>query len=869
MKIIYDINSGRAKQFIYFRFFIIYWSAIIPILLYMFLNNQIAIGGTDGVTQHYVAMVYVRRVWRKIIHTLIYEQRLIYPFYDLNLGMGGNTLSTLNWYGLTDPFYLFTAFIPENWLVYFYSILFYFRIFLGGIVFIAFCKEYDGDDNRKAVSYIVAALVYCFSGFTVQGNIHIIFTHAIIYTPLMFLGVERNLKHKKTGILAASVFLYALSGFYYLYISSLGIAVYTIYHLVLERAKVKTNIKKIFYLLKEYLVGLGLSAFVFIPTIYGFFLSTRTDGSNVEKVFLSIGEIKELFANVFMAQFSTSRYVTNTQVMSLCTVGVICVIFTFANRKDKKNRNCILALLICAMIPAISWIMSGFGKVYDRWEILIVFYFAYLVLISWEKLFDAERTQKNVLGICFFPVLYCGFQNIREGNIKYAVIIIMYSIYLLMLLFCSWTKNKENRLLCVKIFSVLAVVSALVEWLCVFRTFSISEIRKYKTEDELIWEVESDAYRIEYEEAFEGIGVRLGMNRSLLLGYNGIQQYFSIENYHYAKAFDEWDAWELCYGNGGLDQRTVLEALASVKYFIIRNGDDVVVPFGYEWIKNAQDEIWGLYENEYALPLAYAYDYVYDCESYSRTSGLEKQNIILKTAVAESYAGDLPRQDSIDSNIETVDVSIDEVKNGEYNGDCIYAVEGTELTIEFQMLPEKEYYLETKQILPIKVEIGGELLKSRTPMNLGNSSENKLRKIKIIFEAPAELARDSIQVLSYDLEDFTKDIDNRRRGVEESSIYFENNTFGVNVEFENEKMLCVAIPYEKGWSATVDGISAKIYKINSMYMGIEIPQGRHQVILHYETPGLRIGLIISCVTLGLIIIKLGRDKIISEEKKHV
>ena len=142
-----------------------------------------------------------------------------------------------------------------------------------------------------------------------------------------------------------------------------------------------------------------------------------------------------------------------------------------------------------------------------------------------------------------------------------------------MLLFCSWTKNKENRLLCVKIFSVLAVVSVFVEWLCVFRTFSISEIRKYKTEDELIWEVESDVYRIEYEEAFEGVGVRLGMNRSLLLGYNGIQQYFSIENYHYAKAFDDWDAWELCYGNGGLDQRTVLEALASVKYFIVRNAN--------------------------------------------------------------------------------------------------------------------------------------------------------------------------------------------------------------------------------------------------------------------------------------------------------
>ena len=92
MKLINRFSFKRTNKHIYIRYSIIYWSVIIPILLYMFFHNQIAIGGTDGVTQHYVAMVYVRRVWRKIIHTLIYEHRLIYPIYDTNLGMGGNTL---------------------------------------------------------------------------------------------------------------------------------------------------------------------------------------------------------------------------------------------------------------------------------------------------------------------------------------------------------------------------------------------------------------------------------------------------------------------------------------------------------------------------------------------------------------------------------------------------------------------------------------------------------------------------------------------------------------------------------------------------------------------------------------------------------
>ena len=64
---------------------------------------------------------------------------------------------------------------------------------------------------------------------------------------------------------------------------------------------------------------------------------------------------------------------------------------------------------------------------------------------------------------------------------------------------------------------------------------------------------------------------------------------------------------------------------------------------------------------------------------------------------------------------------------------------------------------------------------------------------------------------------------------------------------KKDQILCVTIPYSKGWKATVNGKRAKIYKANGMFMGIVMKKGTQSVKLDYETPGLKIG---ACISLG-------------------
>ena len=206
----------ERKIYKYLLYTICFLGIVIPFFVIAYRNHYIILGGDDAVTQHYPAMLYISRVMKEFWASLFLEGKLVFPMYEWTVGMGENTIATLNWYGFTDPFYWLAGFFSEEQLPWFYSVFFYMRVYLGGLCCIALLHELN--DRKSDMAYVVGALVYSFTGFTLQCNIHIIFTHAMAYIPLMILGTERSIKGKRRGLLALSTFLFALSGFFFLYI---------------------------------------------------------------------------------------------------------------------------------------------------------------------------------------------------------------------------------------------------------------------------------------------------------------------------------------------------------------------------------------------------------------------------------------------------------------------------------------------------------------------------------------------------------------------------------------------------------------------------------------------------------------------------
>lgn len=87
-----------------------------------------------------------------------------------------------------------------------------------------------------------------------------------------------------------------------------------------------------------------------------------------------------------------------------------------------------------------------------------------------------------------------------------------------------------------------------------------------------------------------------------------------------------------------------------------------------------------------------------------------------------------------------------------------------------------------------------------------------------------------------------------------SDIKVTNNTIHFTTNYDSQQMLVLSVPYDKGWSLKVNGEEAKIYKVDSGFMGIIAPSGEVSYELNYFTPGLSTGIKLSLVgLLGLII----------------
>ena len=70
-------------------------------------------------------------------------------------------------------------------------------------------------------------------------------------------------------------------------------------------------------------------------------------------------------------------------------------------------------------------------------------------------------------------------------------------------------------------------------------------------------------------------------------------------------------------------------------------------------------------------------------------------------------------------------------------------------------------------------------------------------------------------------------------------------------------ILIASVPYDKAWQATVDGHPIKVRKALDGLVAIKVTPGKHNIQFNYVVPGLKIGTIVSLITiLAMIILEL-------------
>ena len=155
-------------------------------------------------------------------------------------------------------------------------------------------------------------------------------------------------------------------------------------------------------------------------------------------------------------------------------------------------------------------------------------------------------------------------------------------------------------------------------------------------------------------------------------------------------------------------------------------------------------------------------------------------------------------------------------------------------------------------------------------IKLNHKGSGETEQIKLYFLSPGTYQFDQLYLVEVDKEETIEKIQNLQRNALEN-ITYSGNHFSGEIKTDQDKMVCVAIPYSSGWKASVDGRETEIYQANGMYMGIPVSAGDHKIELTYTTPGLKIGLVISAagwaVFVVLIIVMQRRKRIKTENNE--
>ncbi len=835
---------------------------------------------SDGRNQHYPAMVYVGRYLRKLVMNLASGQVSV-PLFDINIGLGADIITTLNYYGFGDPLYLLTLFVPTKYTEYLYNFLAIFKMYLAGLSFAALCRY-----HKKPLSHLlIGSFMYTFSGYAIYTAIrHPEFTNPMIQLPLLIIGIDLIIRHKNPLLFVLAIFYSALCGFYCLYMMTIMLGIYAVvrFFSLVTADRLSEFIHMLCRIISNYLWGIGLAAIFILPSIVGFFTSSRY-GETIERNYYSYGW--SYYRNNALRLIGAAP---SWNAISLAAIALFAIVLLFY-KKEKQTRVLKVLFLFAVTIYAIplgGYLMNGFGYPSQRWTYGVALLISYIVVQMMPTLFSLDQRQKLVCFSVTIIYAFCAFSGPKNRGVYYVTGIATLAITLIGLLLL---KDIVSYIGVNSIFRIHVIFFAVVVIL-IIGNVSVNAIYKFAEDQEnyiaSFTEYGAETERLESSLVREaepylkkGAGrfesSSFSRNAGMVWRVPTLNSYWAMTNKYISDLWQKTENIQL--GNSvfniyGTDQRTITNALFSTQYFIDKENRAEYLPYGYSCIKQT-DTGNLIYKNGFALPWGYTYDNYISYKDLENLSGLEVEECMLQSIALEEKLEGIQEGDP-KSYIQDIPYEIAETRDILWeNGTIKVKKDGATIKLAFKLPALTEGYLRLRGLdinksgqSSINVVVKCESISKsavatsskdnwyygRTNFlyNLGYS-DNERTSCTITISKKGTYKLEDLQLFALPMKEYSAQVEILRREPLEN-IKLETNKISGTINLSTSKILCMSIPYSRGWSAKVDGESVKILRGNIMFMALSLTPGYHEIEFTYCTPGLKAGVITSIVSLGIL-----------------
>lgn len=684
----------------------------------------------DGLTQHYPALNYYAEYLRTIIYNLLFNHKLIIPNWDFSIGEGSDILQTLHYYVIGDPFSFFSIFIPSQYMYLYYEAMILLRLYLSGIFFSYLCFE---TEQHNYYGILAGSMTYVFCYWALYNiTRHPFFLNPLLYMPLLLIGIEKILKKKRPYFFIISVFFSAVSNFYFFYMLVLITVIYVIVRvLFLYHHNLQLAILQILKIGIPAILGVFMAAVILLPISYTFLSDSRMSSDTLVHIFYPLSYYSSLPA----------RFLTSNSGYWMCmgfAAPVLPAVFLLFYKKTEHRmiKTLFVISIIIAIFPIFGHVLNGFSYVTNRWSWAFALLCSYILTVMWPFLMELKKRETLflILAVLGYFIICFMLEYSRKTSVFISIIFILFFL-------CILFPMEKETLLSYKKKQCITLLIVLVSIL--FNIFWIytPEGDNYASEASDIWQVKEEyssvdaaaIKQIAETEKTDGFwrysgGNAMNENAGIKTGLSSTQFYWSLSNPYIAQLRKELDIIETNnFSYHGYDARTALTTLASVLYYVIPEGKNCPIPYGYtnintidvndnrlqekissmknelqtevltdaqmKLVENTYSKKYSVYRNDLPLPLAYTYNAVLSEETWNKLNSIEKQEAILQAVFLKNYP--YLYEPNLNLTNQKIDYTITADSNGVSIQDHSFVVtkENSSITLEFDGLSNSETYV--------------------------------------------------------------------------------------------------------------------------------------------------------------------------------
>lgn len=875
--VFYYTNTGKTKRNILLIYAGAYLAGAIAFRVIVFHYGMSLVQVYDAKDQYLPFLKYLNQYYRELIYNLLHGDFHL-KMFDYSLGLGMDPVRVLSYYGLADPLSFPVIFFKQTNVLQYYQFLVQFRPFLAGSAFIGMCFHF------RKVNYTVpfCALFYLCSGWALYAfSVHPFFINFLILLPMAVVGIDKILCRRSPALFIASIFLAGCVGFYFLFMVSISMLVFAVVRLVCRRKEILCGGEKMAAEAAKivaksfgfYMVGLALSCFILLPSLLGVMDSFRGTSSDLpENMFLyPVSTLVKLYSRaVFLSPSCNS--------LSFSVISLFCIAVVLAGRRKQETGILTLTGIVLWFLPAWSVFMSGIAMPNFRWFFALSLLAVYLCTDISEYLVRASAGQKIGFVIAAAAAVAASFINYDPFS-KFSVLFAAAAVTGALLLFISFRPCGEpvRTIVCIGLICLQCIVNVSV----FFSPLWFDKVHEY-TDLNVEKRIDQSPYSIiKSDPGYDPLyRTELGMsgifNTSSVLQIPSAHTYASIipESVSEFMVETENNMMTTPFSIHGLDRRAALLQMCAVRYYITSPEDTEKPPYGYE--EGYRDGDNTVYDSKYSPLPGYVYYRIFSPEDMDQRNGIEKQSLMLQGAVVENSSVPVVPTGSLQTGVTAIPYTVTGSNGVSMRDGTLTVDEDAEdpwMDVSIKAPGHSEIYARMKgydgeEKLELHFEREDETGKTllgrdrywaygqedfSALIDTTEAGEGRTINYKIHLSGAPGSMFNALEFYAYDLERYEKDaglmLENSMQNVS-----FGKNSISGRVSMKEEGILCLPVPYSKGWSVYVDGEERECMKANYLCASVAVPEGDHEVVFRYSTPGLIPGLAVSI--LGILMIQI-------------